>query len=217
MASIPAPTHPSTPAQTGLAQGEPTWEIALLYPMQGTWSEEEYLLLTDGTNWLIEYTSGRIEVLPMPTIEHQLMVRFLLDILRAFVEPRHLGMVLFAPTRVYVKPDKFREPDIVFNFTENHAKSGKRFYQTADLVMEVISDDPESRKRDLEIKPIDYARGGIPEYWIVDPIEKQITVLALEGDHYVQHGRFTPGQQADSRLLDGLVVDVESVFQAAKS
>jgi Uma2 family endonuclease len=216
MAGIPSTTHSSAPDQFDSTQGEPTWDIALLYPNQGTWSEEEYLSLTDSTNWLIEFTSGRIEVLPMPTIEHQLMVRFLLDMLRAFVEPRRLGMVLFAPTRVYVKPDKYREPDIVFNFTENHEKSGKRFYQTADLVMEVVSDDAESRKRDLEIKPLDYAQGGISEYWIVDPIDKQIMVLALEGDHYVQHGKFIPGQQAKSRLLDGLLVDVESVFQAAK-
>lgn len=47
-------------------------------------------------------------------------------------------------------------------------------------------------------------------------VEQKITVLALEGDHYVQHGQFAPGQQANSRLLDRLVIDVESVFQAAK-
>jgi Uma2 family endonuclease len=212
MASIPPPAHFSTSAP-----GEPVWDLALFYPMQGRWSEDEYLELTDDVNWLVEYTAGRIEVLPMPTIEHQLIVRFLLDVLRAFVEPRKLGMVLFAPTRVYVESDRYREPDIVFNFTEHHAKSGKRYYQSADLVMEVVSDDPEGRQRDLEKKRRDYAEGGIPEYWIVDPVEKCITVLALEGTSYAEHGAFGFDAQATSKLLDGFAVSVSAVFAAAKA
>jgi len=215
MASIPTPSHFLASTSAAFRQGEPAWDLALLFPMQGTWSQEEYLDLTDDINLLIEYTFGRIEVLPMPTIEHQLIVRFLMDVLRAFVEPRKLGIVLFAPTRVYVEPDKYREPDIVFNFTEHHAKSGKRYYQSADLVMEVVSDDAEGRKRDLEKKSLDYAQGGIPEYWIVDPQEKQITVLALEGQTYAAHGVFRDGQEATSKLLPGFTVNVSAVFQAA--
>ncbi len=225
MASIPTSTQPSQssiPSQAGPGQalpgqGEPAWDIALLYPMQGAWTEEEYLTLTDSTNKLIEYTSGRIEFLTMPTIEHQLIVRFLLDILRAFVEPKNLGMVLFSPTRVYVKPDKYREPDIIFNFTENHAKSGKRYYQSADLVMEVVSEDDKSHQRDHDTKPADYALGGIPEYWIVDPQEKRITVLTLVGEQYATHGVFQRGETAGSKLLAGFTVEVSAVLDSAKA
>jgi Uma2 family endonuclease len=217
MASMPPPSQFSTPASVTFGPGEPAWDVALLYPMQGTWSQEEYLRLTDSSNVLIEYTAGRIEVLAMPTIEHQLILRFLMDVLRAFVEPKQLGMVLFAGTRVYLAPDKYREPDIVFNFTEHHAQSGKRYYQGADLVMEVVSDDEESRERDLNKKRLDYAEGGIPEYWIVDPQEKQITVLALEGPSYATHGEFREGDQATSKLLAGFAVPVSAVFEAAKA
>src|SRR5712692_7578885 len=42
---------------------EPTWEIAHLFPDQGTWTEGEYLALD--TNHLIELSNGRLEVLPM--------------------------------------------------------------------------------------------------------------------------------------------------------
>jgi len=212
MASIFPSSHPSASGH-----GEPTWDIALLYPRQGTWSQDEYLSLTDDTNWLIEYTAGRIEFLPMPTIEHQLILRFLMDVLRAFVEPNNIGMVLFAPTRVYVEPDRYREPDVVFNFMENHAKSGRRFYQSADLVMEIISDENDGRERDTVQKRKDYAEGGIPEYWIVDPVAKQITVLALNGKEYAEHGIFSEGETATSQLLEGFTVDVTAVFQAAKA
>ena len=217
MASMLPPSQISTPTSVTFGPGEPAWDVALLYPMQGTWSHEEYLRLTDSVNLLIEYTAGRIEVLAMPTIEHQLIVKFLLRALDAFVEPRKLGLVLFAGTRVYLDPDKYREPDIVFNFAEHHAKSGKRYYRGADLVMEVVSDDEESRERDLNKKRLDYAQGGIPEYWIVDPQEKQITVLALDGQSYATHGIFREGQQATSKLLSGFAVDVSAVFTAASA
>jgi Uma2 family endonuclease len=83
--------------------------------------------------------------------------------------------------------------------------------------MEVVSDDEESRERDLNKKRLDYAQGGIPEYWIVDPQEKQITVLVLDGESYATHGIFREGQQASSKLLSGFAVDVSAVFKAASA
>jgi Uma2 family endonuclease len=196
--------------------GQPAWDLALLYPPQGQWSEEEYLALTDSTRWLVEYTDGKIEVLSMPTIEHQLIVQWLFLALHAFVTPQKLGLVLFAPTRVYIDPQKYREPDLVFNFAARHAQSDKRYYHGADLVMEVVSDDPESHNRDWEQKRIDCAIGKIPEYWIIDPQLGMITVLTLQGDTYIEHGVFTTGALATSKLLVGFAVPVGEVFAAAK-
>lgn len=205
----PIPCHDPVP-------GQPAWDIALLYPLQGQWTQEEYLKLTDSSRRLIEFTAGQIEVLPMPTIEHQLILKFLFKILDAFVEQRQLGVVLFAGTRVYVEPERFREPDIVFNFATKHARSGKRYYESADLVMEVVSDDETSRARDHQKKVTDYANGGIPEYWIVDPQMKNITVLTLQNDTYQTHGVFAEGQTATSPLLPGFSVNVTDVFAAGR-
>jgi Uma2 family endonuclease len=76
--------------------------------------------------------------------------------------------------------------------------------------MEIVGED-------LEQKTIDYAEGGIPEYWIVDPQEKKILVLALQGKTYQPQGEFGEGETATSRLLDGFSVSVTDVFQAAKA
>lgn len=54
-----------------------TRQIAELLPEQGSWSEADYLWLTNRTNRLIEYTDGYIEVLPMPTRTHQKILRYL--------------------------------------------------------------------------------------------------------------------------------------------
>ena len=42
-----------------------------LHALQGLWSDEQYMRLTEGTNRLIEFTAGVLEVLPMPTNKHQ--------------------------------------------------------------------------------------------------------------------------------------------------
>ena len=55
------------------------WKEVLeqILPPQGEWSEEEYLVLTDQRNRLVEFTDGFLEVLPMPTDKHQGILGFL--------------------------------------------------------------------------------------------------------------------------------------------
>jgi Uma2 family endonuclease len=196
--------------------GEPAWEIATLFPSQGDWTVEEYLELTDSTNRLIEFTNGRIEVLEMPTMAHQLILAHLFSLLRSFVKDRSLGEVLCAGIRVQADARKFREPDILYLSRERLAQAGNRYVNGGDLALEVVSDDAESRDRDLVQKRSDYAAAGIAEYWIVDPREKRITVLTLAGGTYAVHSEGVPGQQVASALLAGLVVDVAQTFEAAQ-
>ena len=187
---------------------EPTWEIAQLFPAQGHWSEEEYLALN--TNHLIEYSHGQLEVLPMPTQSHQLLLIALFKLLDNFVRTRQLGTVLLAPMRVQLGQGKYREPDILFMRTEHDDRRSDQFWQGADLVMEVVS--PDDPRRDLVAKRREYAQAGIPEYWIVDPSQRSITVLTLDEQTYALHGEFDEGAVATSVSLDGFTVSVDAVF-----
>ena len=188
-----------------------TWEIAQLFPAQGHWTEEEYLALD--TNHLIEFSHGRMEVLPLPTFSHQRLVAFLYRLLLGFVEDRGLGVVMFAPLRIQLGQGKFREPDIVFMAAEHADRLGEQFWRGADLVMEIVS--PHDPERDKVTKRREYARAGIPEYWIVDPTDSSITVLTLRGQEYALHGAFVAGESASSVLLEGFKVDVSEVFSQA--
>jgi Uma2 family endonuclease len=187
---------------------EPAWEIAYLFPEQGNWSEQEYLALSG--NRLVEFSGGCIEVLTMPTWTHQRIVRLLFELLRAFSIPRHLGEAIFAPISVRLWDGKIRQPDIAFLLEAHRDRIHEPYWDGADLVVEVVSND--DRRRDLETKRFEYARAGIAEYWIVDPQLREITVLKLNGDHYDVHGLFSAAQQATSLILPGLAVDVDSVF-----
>jgi Uma2 family endonuclease len=171
---------------------------------------EEYLGL-DG-NHPVEFSNGHLEVLPMPTTSHQVLVLYLYGLLLAFTTRHDLGAVLVAPLRVRLWRGKFREPDVVFMLKEHASRIGEDFWQGADLVMEVVSRDVDDRRRDLVTKRREYARAGILEYWIVDPREERITVLRLSGKHYVVHGEFPKETVALSYLLQGFTVDVSEAF-----
>jgi len=217
-----AATRTKRETSTSLLPGEsePAWDIAYLFPRQGTWTEEDYLGLDgiyDGFP-LVELSNGRLEVLAMPTQTHQLILAFLFKILRDFTEVHAPGMVLFSGMRVRLQKGKsarFRAPDILYMRAEHAHRRHDKYWDGADLVMEVVSPDAKDRKRDFEIKPGNYARARIPEYWIIDPEQRRIRVLTLEGQTYKIHGEFGPGTIATSVLLPGFAVSVDEVFAAA--
>jgi len=202
--------HPSSLSQ----EPQPAWDVARLFPYQGYWDEGDYLALH--TNQLVELIDGNLEVLPMPTPGHQLIVAFLYELLKGFVSARKLGTVFFAPLRVRMRPNTIREPDVVFVSREHSGKIGNEYCDAADLVIEVVGPDAGSHERDYDKKRDDYAQAGIAEYWIVDPQAERVTVLTLEGGKYRVHAEFSPMQRATSVLLDGFSAEVSAVFAAAK-
>jgi Uma2 family endonuclease len=205
MATVQQPTSALPSAQE--------WKNMLeeILPPQGQWSEDEYLVLTDHRNRLVEFTDGFLEVLPMPTDKHQGILGFLYLAFLNFVEPRG-GKVRFSPLRLQIRPGKFREPDLLLLLSAADPRRQNRFWLGADLALEVVSE--EKPERDLVEKRGDYAEGRIREYWIVNPQTETITILRLRDDAYEEVGIYRRGQSAESALLAGLSVAVAAVFDA---
>jgi Uma2 family endonuclease len=132
--------------------------------------------MMDHSTRLLEFDNGHIEVLPMPIPEHQKILAFLYELFVAFVRPRG-GITLFSPLRVQIRPRTFREPDLVVLRDANDPRQQKRYWLEVDLAVEIVSDD--DPERDTRVKRADYAEAGIPEYWIVNPLDDTITVLVL--------------------------------------
>jgi Uma2 family endonuclease len=162
----------------------------------------------------VELVNGRLEVLAMPTWLHQLIVKYLARELDKWVTTNADGTVLFAPIPVRLFQGTIREPDVLYFRPENTPADGK-YPDAVDLVMEVVSESPSDRKRDLEDKRADYAQAGVTEYWIVDPQERRILVLALDGTTYREIGVFTSGV-VSSVLLPGFEINADSVFDLVK-
>ncbi len=191
------------------SEHEPTWEVAHLFPAQGHWTETEFFELH--SNRMVELADGTLEILPIPTWLHQLMVKFLVRSVEEAVRDR--GTVLDAPLPIRLFPKTIREPDVMY-FAPGSEPQDPRGYPTkVDLAMEVVSEGVEARRRDYEDKHIDYARAGVAEYWIVDPDDKKITVLVLQDDRYQTHGEFKVGEAASGLLISGLRVDVCEIMK----
>lgn len=196
------------------SEPEPVWDLARLYPDQGSWDEREYLALD--TNRLIEFTDGYLEVLPMPTTDHQLIAAFLFQLLDVFVREKGLGLVLFEGTKVRIRHGMVRMPDLMFIAKNRQHRRTKHYYEGIDLAIEVVSEDPKDHERDWEDKRRDYAEAGIPEYWIVDPQLKKIVVLKLTGTAYTTHSEAGATGRVTSALLPGLEADAAAVWAAAE-
>jgi len=205
MASATQPTTELPSAQE--------WKDLLeqILPPQGEWSEEEYLVLTDHRNRLVEFTDGFLEILPMPTDKHQGILGFLYLAFLGFIDPRG-GKVRFSPLRLRIRPGKFREPDLLLLLSAADPRRQNRFWLGADLALEVVSE--EKPERDLVDKRGDYAEGRFPEYWIVNPQTETITVLRLRGDAYEEAGIYRRGESAASMLLPDFSLAVAAVFDA---
>ncbi len=222
MTSTPAPAHvPPVPpaAQSGRGGVVPCLGLQITTPdgcteldagpLQGLWTQAQYLRLTDHARLLIEFTDGRLEILPMPTDRHQSILQCLFLALAPFVGTRG-GRVHFAPLRLRIREGKFHEPDLLLVRDAGDPRRRNDYWRGADLVMEVVS--PDDPQRDTQVKRGDYAEARIPEYWIVNPMDETITVLTLVGAEYAEHGVFRRGGQAESVSLNGFAVSVADVF-----
>src|SRR3954451_3782 len=152
-----------TIAASGTTQEQLDAVVLDLLPRQGQWDESDYLWLTNGTSRLIEFTDGFLEVLPMPTEDHQIQLLYLYELLRVYFAGA--GKNLVSPLRLRIRPQKYREPDLLLVRNASDPRRGNAFWDGADLVFEIVS--PDKPERDLVEKRRDYAEAEIPEYWIV--------------------------------------------------
>ena len=217
-------TLPPPPAERG-SDGPPesshggyTLEASAFLPRQGDWTEAAYLDLGQWSDEVrCELVDGELRLLAMPTWPHQL--------LQKWIEQRLSGPLGFAnvTTNGYrlrvrrVKRDgepNFRLPDVIAS--AGGEGFGRAFATAATLVVEIISDDPRDRERDLETKRRDYAEAGVPEYWVVDPEAGTVAQFVLEGGAYREAGTFGAGQTLVSAAVEGVTVPVDELFAAAK-
>ncbi len=187
-------------------------EIAKLFPQQGKWTEVDYLTLPE-TNQIVELAHGELIMAPAPDYQHQEGVRQLLIALSLHVDTRRLGIVCVAPYDVHLSEGTIRQPDVLFLREENRQhNNGKYIEGPPDWVAEVIS--PGTRHTDEIDKLAEYARAGVPEYWLVDPENRAIRVYVLRGvPAYTLAGTYTPGQTARSESLEGFEVMVDKIVR----
>lgn len=173
---------------------------------------EEFLAWCD-EDTRAEWVDGEIVPMSPDNINHHRLMLFLYELLSHFVGARQLGEVLVAGIlmRLPTRPSG-RGPDLLF-LAADHAERLKETYLDgpADLVVEIIS--PDSVERDRVDKLSEYEAGGVPEYWLIDPIWHEALFYQRDAD-----GRYHPAQLDNdgfyhSRVLKGFRLQVAWLWQ----
>ena len=186
-----------------------TEDLLAVLPAQGEWRDEDYLWVTRNTRRLVELNAGKLEILPMPTQQHQLIVGALFLALHSHLGAK--GVVLFAPLRLRIEEGRYREPDLVAMLSAADPRRGDAHWTGADLVVEVLS--PDDPSRDLVTKRAEYALARVPEYWVVDPRARSLAVLSLTGSAYRDHAVFLSGARVKSPLLADFEMPLDRLFE----
>ena len=81
-----------------------------------------------------------------------------------------------------------------------------------DLIIEILS--PSTSKRDRTIKLRLYEQAGVPEYWIVDPFNRYVTVYILEDEKYgLAANTYEANETIPVHVLKNCIIKLEDIFQ----
>jgi Uma2 family endonuclease len=153
----------------------------------------EYLAYDDGTDTRYELVDGELTSMSLGTGEHGDISEFLNDEFKA--EIKRLGLDWVAKDmKIGIQSPRgtrwetARVPDVVVLPLEqwNSLKKRESLIPLNEppplLVVEVVS--PSTVSVDYRAKHSEYAVLDIPEYWIVDPIDLEVTVCVLKDGAY---------------------------------
>lgn len=162
-----------------------------------------------------EIIDGKHYVTPSPNLRHQeILGRLHLEIGLYLRQHPGTGRAFMAPLDVLFTRWDIVEPDLLFVARDQiDILTEKNVQGPPALVVEILSQG--TRKRDLDIKRRLFERGGVREYWAVDPKLDRVTVFARQDD-----GRFTQvatlsRERTDlltTPLLPGLTIQLSELF-----
>lgn len=79
-----------------------------------------------------------------------------------------------------------------------------------DFIIEVLS--PSTQRHDRVTKFNLYLSAGVREYWIVDPVSKDVQSFVLEDGHYAARDYRTASDQIKVCVLEDCILDLSQIF-----
>ncbi len=170
----------------------------------------EYCLLPDdGKQYQV--IEGELFVSPAPRTTHQDSIVTRMVLLHTFVKAHDLGKVYVAPTDVLLGPTTVVQPDILFIHKENVGIITELNSQgPPDLCIEILS--PGTESVDRERKKTVYARYGVVEYWITNPLRQTVNIYRRDGDRFVLNEEAIGDDTVTSNVVTGFRTSARSIF-----
>ena len=160
-----------------------------------------------------EWVKGEVVKMTPVSFQHDELTAYLLVLLKAYFALRPIGVVKQSPFVMRVdETESRREPDLQVILESNPgALTDTAMVGPADICIEVVS--PESAARDRGEKFIEYEKGGVREYWIIDPIRSEALFLRLGEQKVYTTVLMGREGQYQTPLLPGLVVEVGLLWE----
>lgn len=159
-----------------------------------------------------EWVDGTVIKMSPIHARHNEIQSYLMTLLNTYFELKPVGRLEQAPFVMTLPTvNTSREPDIQVILNENmDAYTSTGMMGAADIVIEIVS--PESVSRDYEDKFAEYQRGGVPEYWLIDPLKSEARFYQLSTDGAYTAAPLTAGVYTTQRL-PGLRVNTSLLWQ----
>ena len=163
---------------------------------------------------IYELFEGELTVSKEPALKHQELITNFSIILGTYLWQNPIGQIWVTPGVIF---DEYNSaiPDVVFIAAERISQiaSGIHIVGAPDLAIEILSPGSENVRRDQIIKRQTYARFGVKEYWICEPIAEVIEISRLQGNVLASVGVFRNADEISSPLLPDLKFTVKDVFR----
>ncbi len=185
---------------------------------------EEYLAYDDGTDTRYELVNGELVAISIGSGQHGAIMKFLEQTFDA--EIARLGwewVALQAATGVRSpragRWDTSRIPDLTvipsakWRGLRNREAVIELSEPPPRLVVEVVSES--TKTADYRAKRVEYNVLDIPEYWVVDPLERKVIVFTLVEELY-EAAEFIESDQIRSLTFPELVLMVDQVLSAGE-
>jgi Uma2 family endonuclease len=189
---------------------------AIAGPPQGQWTVDDWELLPDtGDGDRYEIINGVLYMTTAPSFFHQWIVKRLVRYIGEPAEEQGLGFWAVAPVGVLFGAGDAAQPDFVLILTANKGIIRERRIRGApDLVVEVLS--PGNKLYEMRDKQQMYARGGVPEYVVIDPRSRRLShYRLLEPGQYDRPREFAEDETVTFDCLPHIPLPVAQLFAGA--
>jgi Uma2 family endonuclease len=157
-----------------------------------------------------EVIDGDLFVTPCPGGLHQPIVTALMDALLPYLNgAKRRSELLTSPADITFAKDSLVEPDLLVAATAAFLRSGDwRDVTTLHLVIEIVS--PSTVRTDRTRKLALYQRHGVPTYWIVDPLARQIEEWTPMATSAIIHRDAINWRHPE--LVESITIDLGELF-----
>jgi Uma2 family endonuclease len=192
----------------------PTDAPSVTGPPQGHWTAADWEQLPDdGKRY--ELIEGYVYMTPAPSYFHQFIIKRLYRFWGVRVEEAGLAHTDWSPLGVFMPDCDPVQPDFVVVLKEHeHIIHDRRIHGVPDLIVEVLS--PGNTSYDEITKLSAYANAGVPEYGIINPATRTLTLYRLtELGHYEKIAAYGESDTVTFQCVPSIPLVLANLFAGA--